>query len=211
MAQVVSLNTKPRTQFGSHSAAKLRRAGEIPANIYGHKQDNAFVTVSAEEFYKIFKQGARLYELKVGDKTETVRIKDLQYDHLGNEILHIDFQRTSADERIQTRVKVELRGIAPGTGQGGVVDQPLHTLEIETLASAVPNAIRVDISRLQLNQAIHIKELQLPEGVRVLDDEDLVVVQVKLPSAEMAEPQEGSEAEPEVITRGKVEKPEGED
>jgi large subunit ribosomal protein L25 len=115
------------------------------------------------------------------------------------------------DERIQTRVPVELRGIAPGTSQGGVVDQPLHTLEIETLASAVPNSIRVDISGLQLNQAIHVKELRLPEGVRVLDDADLVVVQVKLPGVETTPESESAEVEPEVIARGKVEKPEGEE
>jgi large subunit ribosomal protein L25 len=210
MAQPVKITTKPRTKFGSSSAIKLRRAGEIPANIYGHKQANEFVTVPAEEFYKIFRQGAKLFELKLGDKTETVRIKELQYDHLGREILHIDFQRTAVDERIQTRVPVELRGIAPGTSQGGVVDQPLHTLEIETLASAVPNSIRVDISGLQLNQAIHVKELRLPEGVRALDDEDLVVVQVKLPASRRPR-SEAAEAEPEVIARGKVEKPEGEE
>src|SRR5206468_4967888 len=87
------------------------------------------------------------------------------WDHLGKDVLHIDFERVSADERIEVPVRIELKGIAPGVTGGGILDQPLHTVMVECLAISIPDSIRVNINELQLGAAIHVKDLTLPEGV----------------------------------------------
>jgi large subunit ribosomal protein L25 len=123
----------------------------------------------------------------------------------------VDFRRVSKDERVRTTVEIELRGVAPGTTAGGVLDQPLHKIHIECPAMSIPESIRVKIDQLVVGQAIHVKELDLPAGVKALEDPDLVVVQVKLQQVELPEPTavaptEATVAEPEVITK-KKEKP----
>ena len=109
---------------------------------------------------------------------------EVQWDHLGQDVLHVDFRRVSADERIHVTVPIELRGIAPGVTGGGVLDQPLHTLDIECLAVAVPDSIRVNINELQLGAAIHVRDLTLPPDVKALADADAIVVHVTAPQAE---------------------------
>ncbi|HKA07316.1 MAG TPA: hypothetical protein VKD71_08670, partial [Gemmataceae bacterium] len=126
----------------------------------------------------------------------------------------VDFRRVSKDERIKTTVDIELRGVAPGTNSGGVLDQPLHKVHVECPALAVPESIRVKIDSLLVGQAIHVKELEPPPGVTILEDPDLVVVQVKqqivqpepTPVAAPTEAGATVAAEPEVITK-KKEKP----
>lgn len=129
----------------------------------------------------------------------------MQWDYLGKDILHIDFKRVSADERIELDVPIELRGVAPGIAGGGVLDQPLHTLRIECPVLAVPETIRVSVLELQLGGAIHVRDLKLPPDVKVLDDADAIVVHITEEKAE-AEPGEvlGGAAEPEIITRKKT-------
>src|SRR5262245_52633652 len=213
MAQAVTLNTESRKGKGSRDAGRLRKAGRIPAVVYGHKVDPASVTVSRDELLSALRHHARTVQLVVGGKPETALIQDVQHDHLGSAILHVDFRRVSADERVRTTVDIELRGVAPGTNSGGVLDQPLHSVHVECSAVAIPESIRVKIDSLLIGMAIHVKELDLPPRVKILDDPDLVVVQVKqqhvpvVEAAPVAPAAEGAvAAEPEVITK-KKEKP----
>jgi len=213
MAETLVLATKKREgENGTRAARHLRKHGEIPAVIYGHKQDTVSVTLATEDLTRAIRHGARVVDLQTTAGVETAQIVELQYDHLGKEILHVDFKRVSRDERIKIDVRVELRGIAPGVSGGGVLDQPLHTLEIECLAIAIPDSIRVSIAELQLGNSIHVKDVKAPEGVTILSDPDAIVVQVTAP---VAEPEPGAEAaptsvEPEVIGR-KPEEGEGEE
>jgi large subunit ribosomal protein L25 len=209
MAESVQMEAQPRQGRGSHKAERLRRQGLVPAVVYGHKEATVPVAVSNEELHRAIRQGARVLDLKAGGKTEKVLIRELQWDHLGHEILHVDFARISADERIHVTVPIELRGTAPGTtaaAGGGVLDQPLHTLPIECLAVNIPPSIRVNIGELQVGQSIHVKDLQLPEGVQVLADPEAIVVHVKPPAAEpepTAAVPAAEIAEPERIGRQK--------
>jgi len=214
MADALTLKTEARKGQGSRDANRLRKAGRIPAIVYGHKETPASVTVSEDELRSAIRHHARTLQLVVGSKTETVLIQEVQHDHLGSDILHVDFRRVSKDERIKTTVDIELRGVAPGTNSGGVLDQPLHQVHVECPALAVPESIRVKIDSLLVGQAIHVKELELPPEVKILDDPDLVVVQVKqqvvqpepTPAPAPTEPGAAPVAEPEVITK-KKEKP----
>lgn len=207
MAETVELGTEPRSGRGSRAARYLRAEGKVPGVIYGHKQDTVSVVLSEHDLSQAIRHGARVVDLKTDKGLETAQIVELQYDHLGKEILHVDFKRVSRDEKIKIDVRVELRGIAPGVTGGGALDQQLHSLHIECLAVAIPDTIRVAINELQIGSAIHVKDVKAPEGVKILNDPDAIVVHVTAPSAEPApgaEPVAGA-AEPEVIGRPKDE------
>jgi large subunit ribosomal protein L25 len=184
MAETATLKAEPRTGSGSRQADKLRKAGRVPAIVYGHKEANVAVSVAADELDRLVRvQHARVLELDVGGKKETVLVRDLQWDHLGRQLMHVDFARVSASDRVRVTVPVELRNSPKATG-GGVLDQPLHTLHVECSPTQIPEAIRIDITNLTLGAPIHVHELPLPEGVKVLEARELVVVQLKLPGAE---------------------------
>jgi large subunit ribosomal protein L25 len=206
MSEIAKLAAEPRTATGSRAARKLRKQGRIPAVVYGHKEEVAHVTVDAEELDRAIRVlHARTFQLSIGGKTDTVLIKELQWDHLGKEMVHIDFERRSLTEIVRVTVPVELRGMPKATG-GGVLDQPLHTLHVECEFGSIPDTIRVDISNLTLGAPIHVKELTVPQGVKVLDPGEAVVVHLKLPGAEAVETPaavEGEAAEPEVLTAKK--------
>jgi large subunit ribosomal protein L25 len=205
MAESVQLTTQKREGRGSQKARRLRKEGHIPAVVYGHQEATLSVSLSAEDFLKAVRQGARVVDLRFDGELEKALIKDIQWDHLGHDVLHVDFERVAADERIVVTVPVELRGTAPGVSGGGVLDQPLHTLSVECPAISVPTSIRVNINELQLDSAIYVRDLTLPEGVKVMTDPDAIVVHVTAPAVEAEAPAApaAESAEPEVIGRQK--------
>jgi len=212
MAETIVIEAEIRKGGGSREAARLRKKGFVPAIVYGHKETPESVAVSMEHLAPALKQRTHALELNTKGKKQSVLIHDIQYDHLVKDVLHVDFLRVSATDKIHVTVPIELRGVAAGAKGGGVLIQPLHDLHIECLVSARPEVIRVKIDDLQLGQAIHIRELQVPEGVKLLHDPEAVVVQIKMPSVQVevaAPPVEGATAEPEVITAKKKEKEEG--
>jgi large subunit ribosomal protein L25 len=214
MAEAIVLETQSRKLDGSRGAGRLRKNGRIPAVLYGHKEDNLFFTLPQEELEHAIRHGVHVVDLKTDGKVQKALIKEVQWDHLGAELLHVDFARISETERVKVTVPIEIKGTAPGIAAGGVLDQPLHAIEVECLAIAIPNSIRVNVGSLQLEQAIHVRELQMPEGVKAMADPDVVVVQVALKQLEEAAPvaapaAEG--AEPEVIGRKPAEAEEPEE
>ena len=214
MAETAVLKIGKRDGRGSRQAEKLRQSGQTPGVVYGHKQATISVAVSRDELASAIRRGARVVDLQLeGGGAEKAQIMEVQWDHLGVDILHVDFRRVSADERIHLTVPIELRGIAPGVTGGGVLDQPLHTLEIECPAVNVPDSIRVNINELQLGAAIHVRDLTLPPDVKALADPDAIVVHVTAPQAEPEAPAEAAPAaaEPEIVGRRvAAEEPEGE-
>lgn len=205
MSETASLAAEPRTAVGSRASAKLRKQGRLPGVVYGHKQDTVHVSVDAAELDRaIRKLHARTFNLTLNGATETVLVKELQWDHLGLEMLHVDFERHDLAERVKVVVPVELRNSPKATG-GGRLDQPLHQLHVECAFGSIPEAVRLDITGLTLGSPIHVRDLKLPEGVVALDAPELVVVQLKLPGAQdiadAATP--GTGAEPEVLTAKK--------
>ena len=187
MAESVVIAAKARQSRGSRAARKLRKEGMVPAIVYGHKEATVSVSLSADELQRAIRHGVRVLDLQTDGKMEKALIRDLQWDHLGMELLHVDFTRVSADERVRVQVPLEIRGIAPGVTAGGVLDQPIHQLQIECPAISIPDHIRVNIGELQLDQAIHIKDVVMPPGVTALGDPEAIVVHVTAPKVE-AEP-----------------------
>jgi large subunit ribosomal protein L25 len=214
MAETVLVKTKPRKDFGSDNAKRLRQQGLLPAVVYGHKEADLTVVVPHDEVEKVVRRGIRVLQLEIEGKAETVKFAELQWDHLGVDILHADFQRVSLDEKTIVQVRLELRGISPGIGEGGVIDQPIHNLPVECTIANIPEVIRVPIDKLHLGEAIHVKDLTLPPNVVARADPDAIVVQVRAqkveveaPAAAAAAAAPGETAEPEVIGK-KVAEPE---
>jgi large subunit ribosomal protein L25 len=198
-----NLTTQPRDGRGKRSTRQLRTQGLIPAVVYGHKEAVLALALPKKEFETALRHNVRVVDLQAGGTTETAVIQEVQYDHLGKDVLHVDFKRVSKDERIVVAVRIELKGTAPGATTG-IVEQPLHDLEVECLAIAIPESIRVNISALHLGEAIHVKDVTVPEGVTVLSDPDAIVVHVVAPAGEpepTAAPVEATAAEPEIVGR----------
>jgi large subunit ribosomal protein L25 len=216
MAESVVLKVSRREGRGTRKAEKLRKAGQSPGVVYGHKQETISVAVSHDELLSAIRHGARVVDLQLDGATEKAQIVEVQWDHIGHDVLHVDFRRVSEHERIRLAVPIELRGIAPGVTGGGVLDQPLHTLDIECPALHVPDSIRVNISELQLDASIYVRDLVLPPDVKSLADADAVVVHVAPPRVEVEAAPAPAEAapaaaEPEIVGRRvAAEEPEGE-
>jgi large subunit ribosomal protein L25 len=211
MAETVLLVAQPRQEHGSRHSRRLRKQGLIPAVLYGHKEVVLSLALPHDDLYKAIRHGTRVVDLQAGGKTEKALIREVQWDHLGHELLHVDFARVSADERIVIEVRLEVRGTAPGVAAGGVVEQVLHTIKVECPALSPPESIRVNIGELQLDQALHVRDLKLPEGVNAVLDPEAVVIHVvaKVVPAEEGAAAAPTTAEPEVIGRKAEEEGEG--
>ena len=198
MAEV--FNVTIRKQCGKYEARRMRRSGHIPAVLYGHGEETVHLTLSADEVATAVRHGGHVVDLS-GDVSESALIRAIQWDAMGLDILHLDLTRVSATEKVETTVVVELRGEAPGTKEGGIVDHHLHEIEIECLARSIPERLEVNINSLHLDEAILAKDLKLPDEVTLLTDENEIVVQCVAPREEIEEAAPAEAGEPEVIRR----------
>ncbi len=199
-AQTAQMNASVRNELGSRANRRLRQSGMIPAVIYGHKEAVLPVTLAKREVVNHLEKGAHLFDLSLDGRSEKVLVKEVQYDHLGMEVLHVDFARVSLDEKVEVHVPLELRGEPKGEADGGVLQQSVATLHIECLVTDIPQYIRHNVAEMALDDVLHVKDLKLPPGVRVLQDEDLIVASVRtVQEAEPAEVTDAGPAEPEVI------------
>jgi large subunit ribosomal protein L25 len=191
---------------------KLKATGSVPAIIYGAKDKPEPLQVSRRDINAMLSHAAGeniLVELEVAGKSRLALVQEVQHAPVGGAILHIDFHAVSMDEKIQADVPLEPIGTANGVkNMGGLLEQNLRTLEIECLPRDLPDVLRVDVSALNIGDAIHVREIPLPEGVTTRVQPDLTAFSVLAPTVE-EEPVAAVEAAagPEVI-REKKEEPE---
>lgn len=209
----VTLEVSRREKAGKGIARKLRQEGRVPAVVYGAHKEPVAISVDRKAVTDLIQKsdhGVRsIFLLKMAgtEQQRHAMIKDIQINPLNRKMEHIDFVRVLMDEAVRVTVPVHIVGTAPGVKEGGMLDTQLRDLHIECLPNQIPDAIEVDISGLEMHTFIRVSELKLPEGVKVLDDEDRVVVGVTHIRAEVVEaaPVDAAAvpAEPEVITKGK--------
>ena len=204
MAEIHTLTVKLRDGYGKRVNRRLRGSGQVPAVLYGHKQEVKSLIVSAEEIDAAVRHGNRFVALS-GGVSENAFIKDVQWNTWGTEILHVDFARVSAHEKVHVTVPVELRGEAPGTKDGGVVKHVLHSIELECEAASVPEKIAVNINHLEFGHVLHVSDLELPSGAKALIDPAITVVGCVAPVEISEDVETAGEDEPEVIGRKKTE------
>jgi len=201
--QAIQVQVKNRAELGSRANKRLRDSGFLPGVIYGHKEAVIPVSMPKIEVANHLAKGAHVFDLQLDGKSEKVLVKEVQYDHLGSDVIHVDFARVSFDERVKVTVPIELKGTPKGAEEGGVLQQVLSDLEIECLVLEIPDLIRHNVSEMALDEVVHIKDLKLPAGVKALQDGELIVATVRMIlEAAPAAPAEGeAAAEPEIIGR----------
>src|SRR5437588_12484323 len=128
--QAPTVAARQRSELGSRANKRLRDAGFLPGVIYGHKEAVVPVTLPRKEVVGHLNHGAHLFDLAVDGRSEKVLVKEVQYDHLGIEVLHVDFARVSLDETVEVTVPLELRGEPKGEAEGGVLTQVISELEV---------------------------------------------------------------------------------
>lgn len=230
MATVVQLNAEPRSAHRKSGANALRRAGKVPAVIYGHGRAAEPLAVDAVALGRLLERIApesTIVELTVNGNMVKTLIREVQRHPLKPGILHVDFYEVHADEKIRLEVPVHLVGVPEGVrNQGGVLDQVLRTVEVEVLPADIPERVELDVTALMIGKSLHISDLLIPKA-EILLDPTLTVCTVVAPRVEeepvaaaapTAEgvPVEGAEAaaptaepgEPELIRKRKPEEEE---
>lgn len=202
--QTIKVKAQNRSELGSRAMKRLRDKGLVPAVIYGHKQAVLPITLDKKEVTTHINKGAHLFDLDVAGQSETVLVKEAQYDHLGIQLIHVDFTRVSLDERVKVKVPLELKGTPKGEADGGKLQQLMAELELECVVVAIPDVIRHVVTEMGMDSVLHIKDLQLPPDVKCLQDGELIVAMVREVKEEViapvaAEGAAAAAAEPEVI------------
>lgn len=212
MEKTLLLKAQKREQTGSKHAVKVREQGRIPAVVYGHKKEPIAISLNTHDLVEGLHHGHRLADVQIGRKRETTLIKDLQYDYLGKDIIHVDLMRVDVSESVKVTVAIELKGTAQGTHEGGIVEEHVDRLEIECKVTDIPESIVVSVKDVGVGDTLHAGDIELADGVRLVSDPSTLLVTCSLVAA--AKSTEELEAEvpvaPEVIGEAKEAEEEGE-
>lgn len=171
-----------RTAFGKTAAAKCRSADRLPAVIYDHAGHSTAVDVPYRDFEKLFKTvtESTLITVKLDEKDEyEVFIKDYQYDIVTDKVFHADFYSVERGQLLRTKIQIRLSGSPEACRQGAVLETGIPDIEVECLPRDLPERIIVNVEKLGANESIHVRDIKVPEGVKILTDPDLAVAMVK--------------------------------
>lgn len=198
MAKILDLNAETRNVAGFRAVNRLRKAGTVPASLYGRKTAPAQLQVHGKTFSKLLESSASdniLVSLKIAGATgeQLALVQEVQHDYLRGGILHIDFHAVAHDEEIHAHVPVVVTGEAAGVKFGGLVEVVHHDLEVRCLPKDLPEGITIDVTALKVGEAIHVGEIKFPEGVRPRLAADVLVVHCSEPKVE-AEPEPAAAA-----------------
>jgi len=180
MGQVV-LSARNRQNKGSVEARKIRRAGRIPAVLYGRSGKAISIDLDALEFTNGVKNisESTIVKVEVDGKSYDAFVKDTQRNIVDGNILHVDFYEVESGIALRARVSINLKGNAIGVREGGILEFPLHEIEVECLPKDLPERIEIDISTLGVNQSIHVRDIPLASTIRLISASDQVVALVK--------------------------------
>jgi large subunit ribosomal protein L25 len=210
--QTVELTSQKRDLSTKGALRQVRVSGRVPAVVYGGKKDPSVLSVDAKEFVRLLTAHGRnvLVNLKSDGGTELTLVHDLQRDVLSHQPIHIDFRRISLDEKIEVSIPLHVKGEAPGVKlQGGILEHILHELRVSCLPKDIPASIDLDVSGLNINQGVKVKDIPMPSGVTTETDPEQLVLNVVAPSEFKEEAPAAAAAaapgagEPEVIAKGK--------
>jgi large subunit ribosomal protein L25 len=206
------LKAEIRKEHGKKHLANLRQQGKIPAVVYGHKQEPQSITIDLHDFAEGLHHGHKLIDIEIDGKKEKLLVKEVQYDHLGRQMIHADFIRVDLSEKVEVSVPLVFKGTPVGASEGGILEEHLDSIEIECAVTEIPDSIDVSVKGLKIDEALHVRDIALPAGVKLVSDPELLVIACSKP-VEIAPAEEAVGAEeptsPEVITERKPK--EGED
>lgn len=223
MGNIMSINAESRVKVGKEYAKKLRKTGKVPAIIYGGSRESISISLSLEDVKSVLKSEKgenTILRIHRDDMKVDAMLKDIQYDYLSDNIIHVDFIRINLDKPIEVNVPVLIEGESIGVKmEDGIFDFVTRELKVRCLPDKIPTAIKLDVSDLHLNQSIRLEELETEKDVAFLSDPKTVICSVSMKGMEEevveeeeleeeAEGAEGEAAEGEEKTEeGKPEEP----
>ena len=183
-----TLTAHSRKVFGSADSRRQRRNGKIPAVIYGHQEPKGLL-IDAHEFNTKFMtvSESTIINLQVDGDSHDVLIRDYQEDTISGAITHVDFYEIERGKVLRTNVGLHLTGAAVGIREGGILESFVHELEVECLPKDLPESIEVDITKLELGHSIHVRDINAPDGVEILNPGDQVICAVAHKRVEVEE------------------------
>jgi large subunit ribosomal protein L25 len=208
-----SLSAELRSDTGKGVARKLRAAGQVPGIVYGHGRTPQTLAINARDLDKLLSgiaAGSTVIELTLARATTKTLIREIQRHPFKKQILHVDFMELVAGEKVIVDIPLVFVGIPEGVRlSGALLEQIVHSIEVNVDPSNIPNHIDVDVSHLAMGHSLHVRDLKLPEGLEVLTDEDTTICAVIAPRAVVEEKPEGevdaaaAVGEPELIRKAK--------
>ena len=198
------LKVEKREKTGSMACRRLRRAGQVPAVLYGHGQENEHLAVPQAELNVLLRHHGKMVQLR-GAVDQTALVSQMQWDPLGIEVLHLDLIRVDMKEKVEISVPIHTHGDAAGLHEGGMLLQNLHEVEISCPADSIPEHVGLDITTMHVGDQRTTADLELPEGAELVNADDTLVAQIVIPRGE--EEEEAAVevgGEPEVIGEDKA-------
>jgi large subunit ribosomal protein L25 len=202
-----------RTERGKGVARKLRAAGRVPGVVYGHGREPQSLSLVARDLDKLLSgiaAGSTVIELTLGKATTKTLIREIQRHPFKKQIMHVDFMELVAGEKVIVDIPLVFVGIPEGVRlSGALLEQIVHSIEVNVDPSNIPNHIDVDVTNLAMGHSLHVRDLVLPPGLEVLTDEDTTICAVIAPRAVVEEKAEGEAdataavGEPELIRKAK--------
>ena len=216
MADNVDLQARPREERGKNAARRLRASGMLPAVLYGDGDGSSTALAVPDRLvdYTLHHMGDNaLYDIDLGAGGSTARIVDVQRDPVSGRLLHVDFAPVDMLERIEVTVPLHVVGEAPGTEEGGVLQQVAYEVQIETLPGDIPQELTLDVSSLGMNENLTLADLRLPDGITLISDPEEVAAIVTAPTEITEEELEAAGVVEEDVEEGEeaAEEAEGEE
>jgi large subunit ribosomal protein L25 len=174
------LNVQLRDQTGTAASVRLRRSGMVPAVLYGHGEENRHLAVSAVEVKTALRHHSKMVTLQ-GAVSDTALVSEVQYDHLGIHVLHLDLVRVNLKEKVEVEVRIVLQGDAIGVRSGGILLENMHQVKVRCSAAEIPDFLALDINDIDLGGHKTAGHLVLPAGVELVTPAEVMVVHVEKP------------------------------
>lgn len=196
-----TLTAERRDRLGTRYARRLRALGRLPAVIYGHKKDPVAVSLDEKVTLDRLHRGERIFTISLGDSEEMCQVKDLQFDYLGTNVIHIDLKRIDLTEEITVNVRIRYSGTPVGLKTTGAILRVMHeTIPVTCLATNVPSEeIELDISGLEAGGYLTAEAVAVPQGAKLATELNTIMCRIAL-VAEEAPVEAEAEVEPEITT-----------
>ena len=194
MSKFEKLNVDIRKEHGTSAARRTRLQNKVPAVVYHSGIEATPLSVDKTSLNKALRTGQMIFEVNVEDKNQFVLVKEIQYHPVTDEIIHIDFQKVKEDEKISLEVAVRSSGEAQGVKLGGLLVQMLNSVTIKCKPAEIPEFLEIDVTDMEMNTNLFVKDITLPTDVEMLTAEDIAVVSVQEPKQEKEEVAEDTES-----------------
>ena len=187
MSKFERLNVDIRKENGTSAARRTRLQNKVPGVVYHSGAEGVPLSVDKNSLKKALKTGQMIFEINVEDKDQFVLVKEIQYHPVTDDIIHIDFQKVREDEKISLDVAIRSVGDSQGVKLGGILVQMLNSVSVKCKPSEIPEFLEIDVTEMEMNSNLFVKDITLPDDVEMLTAEDIAVVSVQEPKEEKEE------------------------